>query len=91
MNYKLAAAAECKKMLILDKTSEMIKIKRDTIIKKGDILTDPENTEQWEVTDIDGFNFRAKNTKTSREGVLNKLDLVVSGWQMEIKDGRGYW
>lgn len=69
----------------------MINIKRDTIIKKGDILSDPENKQQWEVTDMDGYNFRAKNTKTGEEGVLNKFDLLVNDWKLTIKDGRGYW
>lgn len=66
-------------------------IKKDTIIKVGDILRNPENTEQWEVEKIDGFKFLVKNPKTKAQGTLLKNELLANHWTVQIMDDRNYY
>lgn len=69
----------------------MINIKKDTIIKKGDYLIEP-NGEKWEVKSIEGLYFLISNVKGKNQKQITKGQLMAdNNWQMVIMDNRNYW
>ena len=69
----------------------MIKIKKETIIKKGDYLIHADG-QKWEVKDIDGLYFIIANIQGKNQKQITKGQLMEANkWKMVIMDGRNYW
>jgi hypothetical protein len=69
----------------------MLPIKKDTILKAGDIISEPNGAEKWQITGIESGKFIVKNVNSGKEGYVIKNDLVSTKWLFEVKDGRKYW
>ncbi|TAH27758.1 MAG: hypothetical protein EAZ07_00765 [Cytophagales bacterium] len=66
-------------------------IKKETIIKKGDHLIEP-NGEKWEVKEIEGLYFTIAHLKNKNQKLITKEKLMGdNNWQMVIMDNRNYW
>jgi hypothetical protein len=69
----------------------MIIIKKDTILRPGDLLTPPNGNEKWQVKTMNGMKVNIVNPATKSERLILKNDLIFQHWTLEIGNGRGYW
>lgn len=69
----------------------MIHIKKDTILRAGDLLRSPDGKEKWEVKNVIGLNINVIQPMTKNEKVFHKNDLLIGLWTLEIGNKRGYW
>lgn len=69
----------------------MKNIKKDTILRNGDILVNPANDEQWILKSFEGQTFTLTSEKSGRTILVKKNDLLLEPWQLLIGNGRGYW
>lgn len=69
----------------------MINIRRDTIIRPGDILVPANGTEKWQVKSMNGMKINVVQPSSKFEKLLLKNDLITQHWTLEIGNGRGYW
>ena len=69
----------------------MINIRKDTILRPGDILTSSNGNEKWQVKSMTGFKVNVVNPTTKSEKIILKNDLIFQHWTLEIGNGRGYW
>lgn len=68
----------------------MLPIKRETIIKPGDVIVDTAHNKKWSVLKIEGMNFFLK-TQDGQEKVVTKFDMIGKPEvQLWPADGRGY-
>ena len=68
----------------------MVNIRRDTIIKKGDVLLSEKSEERWEVKDMIGAKIYVRNSNSKSEKIMFKNDLIINHWNLIVND-RGYW
>ncbi|HEX8547783.1 MAG TPA: hypothetical protein VF691_12530 [Cytophagaceae bacterium] len=66
-------------------------IKKDTILRNGDILISPTKKERWILKSFEGQTFTLSNPQSGKVLQVKKNDLLVEPWQLEIGNGRGYW
>jgi hypothetical protein len=68
----------------------MVHIKKETIIKPGDILTLQGCNDQLEVKYVTGFKIHVIDRNTKVEKILVKNDLLINDWMLTINN-RNYW
>ena len=69
----------------------MIRIKKDSIIRSGDILINPKNNEKWLVKTFEGHTFSLEHQQSGKLVQVKKNDLLAEPWQLIVGNGRGYW
>ena len=68
----------------------MLNIRRDTIIKQGDILVSPDEKSKLKVKEMVGFKIYVFDPATNQEKVVLKNNLLINNWKIIINN-RGYW
>jgi hypothetical protein len=64
----------------------MVNIRRDTIIKKGDVLLSEKSEERWEVKDMIGAKIYVRNSNSKSEKIMFKNDLIINHWNLILND-----
>ena len=68
----------------------MLNIRRDTIIKKGDILVSADEKSKLKVKEMVGFKIHVFDPVSNQEKIVLKNDLLINNWKIIVND-RGYW
>jgi len=66
-------------------------IRKDTILRNGDILVSPTKDEHWILKSFEGHTFTLTSQNSGKTIQINKNELLMGPWQLTIGNGRGYW